>query len=204
MSHILKELEDKGLVKIPSWMSSNTSYLTIMGSIAYGVAEDTSDFDCYGYCIPPKSDLFPYHEKLYLFDNTEDVFKGYQEHHIFDQQALGGKGRNYDFTIYSIVRYFDLCAGSNPNMVDSLFVPQNCILHATAISELVRDHRKMFLSKDIWKKYKGYAYSTLSKMTIKNYKRVQPVLDFERKNKISQTTTFAEVEKEMKKRNLIA
>lgn len=137
-------------------------YLTIMGSTAYGVTEDTSDLDIYGYCIPSKSDIFPYLDKVFGFDDVS-VFKNYQQHHIFDQDALGGKGREYDFTINNIVRYFRLCRDCNPNMIDSLFVPQSCIIHSTKISEMVRNERHLFLSKEMWPRFKGYAFSQLHK-----------------------------------------
>ena len=168
MSHILQELIDKNLISPPSWLSTNLSFLAISGSISYGVAEDTSDYDLCGFCFPPKNHIFPYQTNLYGFDKIEDVFQIFTKHHVFDQQALGGKGREYDFAIYSIVRYFELCLESNPNMIDSLFVPQNCILHSTAVSEMVRDNRKLFLSKQLWSSYKGYSYGMLHKASGKN------------------------------------
>lgn len=164
---ILKELHDKNLINPPSFLLTNTTYLCVMGSICYGVETDSSDFDVYGFAIPPKSDIFPYTEKLYGFDEI-NVFEQWQKHHILDQSALGGKGREYDFSVFNIVKYVKLCMDSNPNMLDSLFVPQNCILHSTAVSELLRDNRKLFLSKSIWAKYKGYSYSQLHKASGKN------------------------------------
>lgn len=105
---ILADLVNKKLLTTPVWLPTNTMMLATMGSIAYGVAEDTSDFDVYGFCIPPKKDVFPYAEKLYGFDNVS-VFEQFQHHHVLDKNALGGKGREYDFTIFSIVKYFKLC-----------------------------------------------------------------------------------------------
>lgn len=66
---LLQELENKQLINPPPWMTANTMSLVIMGSIAYGVSEDTSDFDCYGFCIPPKDHVFPYARKLFGFDH---------------------------------------------------------------------------------------------------------------------------------------
>jgi len=53
-------------------------------------------------------------------------------------------------------------------MIDSLFVPTECVLHSTAVGELVRDSRKKFLHKGCWHNFKGYAYSQLHKMGGKN------------------------------------
>jgi predicted nucleotidyltransferase len=75
--------------------------------------------------------------------------------------------KKYDFAIYSIIKYFQLCMNNNPNMIDSLFVPRRCILHSTQVGEHVREHRRDFLHKGAWHKFKGYAYSTVHKMNIK-------------------------------------
>jgi hypothetical protein len=37
-----------------------TQYLVHMGSDAYGVSSNSSDIDAYGFCIPPKSYIFPH------------------------------------------------------------------------------------------------------------------------------------------------
>lgn len=52
---------------------------------------------------------------------------------------------------------------NNPNMIDVLFVPRRCILYSTQVGEMIRSNRKMFLHKGSWHKFKGYAYSQLSK-----------------------------------------
>lgn len=53
---------------------------------------------------------------------------------------------------------------NNPNMVDSMFVPRECITHTSRVGEMVREKRHMFLHKGSWYRYKGYAYSQLNKM----------------------------------------
>ena len=60
MSNIVKELSEKGLAHPPKFLPDNVHYLTIMGSVAYGVSSDTSDMDVYGFCIPPKEIVFPH------------------------------------------------------------------------------------------------------------------------------------------------
>lgn len=49
-------------------------------------------------------------------------------------------------------------------MVDTLFVPQRCVLFCTPIAQLVRDNRKLFLHKGAYHKFRGYAYSQLHKI----------------------------------------
>jgi predicted nucleotidyltransferase len=84
-----------------------------------------------------------------------------------DPSARAGKGAAYDLTIYSVVKFFRLLTDNNPNIIDALFVPRHCILHSTAIGELVRENRKLFLHKGCWARFKGYAYAQVHKMRTK-------------------------------------
>ena len=90
-----------------------------------------------------------------------------EEHHVQDPDALAGHGRTYDLTIYGIVKFFNLAMENNPNIIDSLFTPVNCILHSTRVGNLVRENRRLFLHKGAWPKFKGYAYSQLHKLANK-------------------------------------
>jgi predicted nucleotidyltransferase len=139
-----------------------------MGSVAYGVSSDTSDVDVYGWGIPPNDDLFPHlRGEVPGFGTPRLRFEQYQEHHVEDRDALAGHGRMYDLTIYGIVKFFNLAMENNPNVIDSLFTPANCVLHSTRVGNLVRENRRLFLHKGAWPKFKGYAYSQLHKISIK-------------------------------------
>jgi len=74
------------------------------------------------------------------------------------------KAVEYDFAVFSIVKYFQLCMENNPNMIDSIFTPRQCVIHSTPISEHVRENRRLFLHKGSWHKFKGYAYAQMSKI----------------------------------------
>ena len=137
-----------------------------MGSVAYGVSDDTSDQDIYGWCIPPKHVVFPHlNGEIEGFGRQKQRFDQYQQHGIVNPAE---PGTSYDLSIYGIVKYFSLCMENNPNMLDSLFVPQSCILRISAIGNMVRENRRMFLHKGCWHKLKGYSYSQLHKMSGKN------------------------------------
>ncbi|HEX8683774.1 MAG TPA: nucleotidyltransferase domain-containing protein [Ardenticatenaceae bacterium] len=165
---LLQELSNKQLIHPPDFVLTNTMYLTMMGSVAYAVSSDTSDMDIYGFCIPPKAMLFPHLAgEIPGFGSPAPRFEQYQQHHVHDLTALAGKGRTYDLTIYGIVKYFQLCMENNPNMIDSLFTPQFCVLHTTQAGNMVRENRSLFLHKGAWHKFKNYAYSQLHKMTFK-------------------------------------
>lgn len=164
----LQRLTDRGLIKPPRWLPGNVQYETIMGSVAYGVSSDTSDVDVYGWAIPMKEDLFPHlRGEILGFGKPIPRFEQFQEHHVEDRDALAGHGRTYDLTIFGIVKFFTLAMENNPNIIDSLFTPTTCVLHATRVGNLVRENRRAFLHKGAWPKFKGYAYSQLHKIAIK-------------------------------------
>lgn len=169
MSSKTQHLIKQGLLKSPpKFLETGVQYEVVMGSIAYGVAEDHSDMDIYGFAIPPRDWVFP-HLRGHIpgFDEEGPQFEQIQQHHMLDKSALGGKGREYDLVIYSIIKYFRLLTDNNPNIIDSLFVPRNCVLYSTAVGEMVREKRQLFLHKGCWAKFKGYAYSQVHKMRTK-------------------------------------
>jgi uncharacterized protein len=161
---LLNKLNSKGLIHPPTWLPSTTHYLCLMGSVAYGVAGDDSDSDIYGFCIPPKEMIFPHLAgEITGFGRQIKRFEQWQEHHVVDSDSK----KEYDFSIYNIVRFFQLCMENNPNMVDALFVPERCVLHCSAVGNIVRENRTLFLHRGCWHKFRGYAYSQLHKMSTK-------------------------------------
>ena len=163
MSYI-KSLSKKELINPPEFVKMQTQYEVMMGSISYGIAIDTSDVDIYGFCIPSKDIIFPHLSgEIQGFGRQIQRFDQFQAHHVYDKDSK----KEYDISIYNIIKYFQLVMDNNPNMIDSLFVPQRCVLHCSQIGDLVRQNRKLFLHKGIFHKLKGYAYSQLHKMRIK-------------------------------------
>lgn len=206
---ILDQLNKKGLVNPPPYVISNTAMLVITGSVAYGVADTSTkskmpDFDCYGFCIPPKDIIFPHLKgEIQGFGTPAPRFDQFQKHGIIDPDAHAGKGQEWDITVFNIVKYFELCRGGNPNMIDTLFVPENCILHSTQVGRMVRDSRKLFISKEIWQKFRGYAWSQMHKMDSKQNiasELLNQIESFEETHNIGQKTPFSDVKKEIETR----
>jgi uncharacterized protein len=164
MSELLLKLQKKGLIKPPRYVVGSAQYVAINGSIAYGCNEFAkSDFDIYGFCIPPKEIVFPHLAGVVRgFGHQGEVFEQWQEHHVKTET------KEYDLQIYNIVKYFHLCMNGNPNMIDSLFVPYDCVMHSTDIGNKVRQQRHLFLSKKCYHTFKGYAYSQMGKINTKN------------------------------------
>jgi predicted nucleotidyltransferase len=158
---IIKKLKAANLIDCPHWLPDNILYLTITGSMAYGVNTDDSDLDIVGFCAPERSVVFPHTAGIIKnFGNQGEQFDQWQMHHV---KSEDGK-KEYDFTVYSIVKYFDLCMANNPNMIDTLFTPENCVIHRTKVSDIVRENRKLFLHKGSWHKFKGYAFAQMKKI----------------------------------------
>jgi len=165
MSSIVQRVTSRGLAQVPKAVESATQYEVVVGSVMYGVSDDLSDMDVSGFCIPSKDVIFPHlRGEIIGFGLQKKRFEQYQKHHIEDSEA----GKIYDLTIYNIVKYFQLCMQNNPNMLDSLFAPDACILKITRVGNMVRDARKDFLHKGCWHRFKGYAYSQLHKARGKN------------------------------------
>jgi predicted nucleotidyltransferase len=158
---ILDRLYKEGVIQPPKWLLNSCHYLTIMGSEAYGVSSGGSDIDVYGFCVPPRDIVFPWESGALLgFDKEIQNFDQWQQHHCDDKSSQ----KQYDFVIYNIVKYFRLCMENNPNMIDSLFVPERCIIHITPVGKIIRENRKLFLHKGCYHKLKSYSYSQLCKI----------------------------------------
>lgn len=158
---IARKLERKDHLMGVAPFIIDTHYEVIMGSVAYGVSSDMSDTDVYGMYCPPIEYIFP-HTAGHIrgFGPKLDYSKvdNFQRHHIMCD------GREYDLALFSIIRYFDLCMDNNPNMIDSLFVPDRCIVHQDTVGEIMRENRRLFLHKGIQKKLLGYAFGQLKKI----------------------------------------
>lgn len=162
----VQSLLSKKLINPPKWLPDNIMYETITGSVAYAISNDTSDMDFYGWCIPPRKDVLREGE-IPGFGRQIQRFEQFIDHGIEDPSAMGGKGRVYDITIFSVVKYFQLCMDNNPNMIDTLYTPYECILHSTELGKLVRDNANIFLHKGCFHKFLGYAHSMCHKMSNK-------------------------------------
>ena len=161
----LKTLSKKDLVVLPEEVKYGLVYEVIVGSESYGVAnEDSSDVDIVSVCIPPKEDVFPNLKGEVLgFGKQTKAFSTWQNHHILDRDT----DKEYDLTAYGIVKFFSLCFDNNPNLLDVLYSPDNCVTYSTDISGHIRNNRQLFLSKQSYKTCVSYSYGQLKKLRTK-------------------------------------
>lgn len=157
---LLQDLTKRNLIHPPRWLPDNLVYLAIVGSESYGAnLPGTSDQDLQGFCIPPKSEVFPHlRGEIPGFGRQKQQFGDWQEHHILH------KDKEYDFCVYSIVKFFHLAMENNPNVLDIINVPDNCIKHITKVGQLVRDNRKVFFHAGCFHKFRGYASAQMAKI----------------------------------------
>jgi len=158
--------------EVPAHLS-DIHYEVIMGSVAYGVSTNMSDVDIYSFAIPQKEVVYPHLTGYIGFGLKPNFSDSFQKHHIMKGE------QEYDVNVYNVVKYFQLVAENNPNMIDSLFVPDDCLIHLSPKAKLVRDNRDLFLSKKIYHTYSGYAFAQLSKLEKKTYENSKRKSDVE-------------------------
>jgi hypothetical protein len=133
----------------------------IVGSQAYGIATPTSDVDVKGVFMMPLDGLLN-------FDYVEQV-----------------SDEKNDTTYYELRRFLHLIQSNNPNILELLNLPQDCILHKDPIFDMVLEQKEQFISKICKYSFGGYAVEQIKKARGLNKKIVKPmeekrkgVLDF--------------------------
>lgn len=110
------------------------------GSRAYGIALDSSDEDSRGVCIPPVRFLLGLDE--------------------FEQHESDGK----DHVTYALAKFARLALEGNPNIIETLYTPDEHILHLNELGERLRGARDQFLSRRAGERFGGYARSQLGRL----------------------------------------
>jgi len=81
----------------------------------------------------------------------------------FEQKEI--KTGIWDILVYEIRKYFRLLLKSNPNVLGLLFIQKNLYTKITPLGELLIQNRDLFVSKQCYKTFCGYAYGQLKRMT---------------------------------------
>jgi hypothetical protein len=111
----------------------------IMGSRAYGTSLPTSDTDLRGVFIQPEEDILGF---------------GY-----VDQVA----DKLNDIVFYEIKRFLQLVQSNNPNILELLNAPKECIIHKDPIFDLVLEQKEQFITKQCKNSFAGYAIGQIKK-----------------------------------------
>jgi predicted nucleotidyltransferase len=127
----------------------------VSGSRAYGLHTPQSDTDMKGVFLLPKR-----------------VYYGLE----YTEQA---NNETNDEVYYELKRFVDLLVKNNPNILELLNTPEDCIKYRHPIMDLLKP--ELFLSKLCKQTFAGYAQSQIKKAKGLNKKIVNPV-DKERKS----------------------
>jgi predicted nucleotidyltransferase len=115
-------------------------FLGLSGSHATGTSTEDSDEDVRGVFLPPWNALVGL-DKMETIQLEPDV------------------------VMHSAQKFVRLCVQGNPNMLDWLFMPNDCVWKmAPQFKKHLRDKRELFLSKQLHARFKGYACGHLQKM----------------------------------------
>lgn len=143
----------------PNWFLG-TNYLTVMGSRAYNTHAHLSDWDFYGFVVPPIEVVFPHlRSSINGFGRMKQNFEQLQYQHM-ETNDYG----EVDVTIYNIVKYVQLLMEGNPNIIDSLFTRRRCHLEFDAVASKLYSERHLFLSQKCYHTFKGMMFSHLSRI----------------------------------------
>lgn len=103
---------------------------------------------------------------IYL-DRPEDIFnvKGVQNEVISDER--------HDFNCFSLRKFFTLAATCNPNIIEILWMPEDCIIYKTSLWDKIVANRDLFLSKKAANTFGKYAVGQIKKSHGLNKKDAQ-------------------------------
>lgn len=116
----------------------NTIFMTIAGSHMYGMATAASDIDKRGVCVPPYTHTLGFHN--------------------FEQQEVPGE----DTVIFSLKKFMHLASDCNPNIIELLYAPDDCIQICEPLWKELLEHRDKFLSTKAYHTFCGYAHGQLT------------------------------------------
>jgi len=144
------------------WLKSRglIIYEVISGSVAYGTNLETSDEDRRYVYILPEDYILTNNIIEQVNDSTNDV--------------VG----------YEVSRFLELLKVGNPNILELLNTPDDCIIYKNLIFDLILEKRNIFLTKRCSDTFAGYAFSQIKKAKGQNKKQNWEKIRFIRKNPI--------------------
>lgn len=139
------------------FLKQNNHFLfqAIAGSKSFGLATETSDTDIKGVYFLPKKEFFGLNYSPQIANETNDI------------------------VYYEIGRFVELLQKNNPNILEILATPDDCILYKNRLMDLLQPED--FLSKLCKDTFAGYAISQIKKAKGLNKKILNP-MDKERKS----------------------
>lgn len=134
--------------------SGSILFECVSGSRAYGLATADSDTDIRGVFVLPK-------KRYYSMDYIGQI-----------------NNETNDIVYYELNKFASLCAKNNPNILELLNTPEDCVLYRHPLFEKFR--AEDFLSKLCYQSFANYAFTQIKKARGLEKKIVNP-MDEERK-----------------------
>ena len=122
-------------------------YLVIRGSHAYGTNVETSDTDYAGVYIQSMDDVLGNSYKEQINDDNNDI------------------------VIYELRRFLELISINNPNILELLNTPEDCVIYKDPVFDLILENRDKFITKQCANSFAGYAHSQITKARGQNKKQ---------------------------------
>ncbi|MDF2933381.1 MAG: nucleotidyltransferase [Chryseobacterium sp.] len=138
------------MLDIKSIKTHNLTLLeSISGSRSFGLETENSDTDIRGVYYLPKEDFFGLNYIPQISNETNDI------------------------SYYEIGRFVELLQKNNPNILEILASPEDCIQHKNPLMDLLKP--EYFLSKLCKDTFAGYAISQIKKAKGLNKKILNPI-----------------------------
>jgi predicted nucleotidyltransferase len=122
------------------------------GSIAHGMyvpkidPNSIDDKDVMGVCVPSAK----YYLALENFGNSNTIEIKHEE---------------WDIVFYEFLKFISLLIKGNPNVLSLLWLEPTHYITKTADGQLLLDNKNLFISKQVYHSFTGYAYGQLHRMT---------------------------------------
>lgn len=144
------DIGDAAITALRSDLYERVIYRCVIGSQAYGLANEESDIDRRGIYLPPAE----LHWSLY---GVPDQLENHET-----QEAY-----------WEVQKFVGLALKANPNVLECLYTP--LVEKATPLAQELLDMRSIFLSRMVYQTYNGYVLSQFKKMQadLRNQGRVK-------------------------------
>jgi uncharacterized protein len=135
----------------------NCIFLCRVGSTMYGTNTKESDDDMIGvFC-----ENIDYTIGRKRVDNVDFLTNP-------TSSGIRNKAGDKDYKFYSLTKMFQILINNNPNALELLFAPQNCILYETDEWKKIIENKDLFLSLKSFHSFSGYAHSQGLRLEIKS------------------------------------
>jgi predicted nucleotidyltransferase len=127
-------------------LAKHTILKVVHGSNLYGTNMPGSDIDYKGVAVSP----------MHMYLGVSETFE--------QAEKYENKGADCDEVIYDIRKYCKLAMGANPTILETLFIPESCIVELKEPGKILLENANAFLSQKAFHTHHGFAYSQMRRL----------------------------------------